>query len=285
MSTASTAHSPRAFMLSVLLHASVAVAVLVFAWWSNRRQPEQPQIFELVAGEGNDYAALEAPTTAAPPVPTVKIDLPDPVPIVTPAPQPEPPRPVVERAPEPRPVPREETPPPKKIEKKAPEKAQKKPEPKRELERTTFDSFRKEHGDPKPVKARPAPKITPKKINADSIAGRVASDSTNSVKAGAGGTALTRAQADLWAAYQAMIIQRIRRAMEAAGVTDLRSARVEFRVSAGGIVSAARITDGSGNRDFDNAVLTALRSIGTLGPPPTNRAETLSVIIEMRERM
>ena len=70
MSTASTAHSPRAFMLSVLLHASVAIALLIFAWWSNRRQPEQPQIFELVAGEGNDYAALEAPTTAVPPVTT-----------------------------------------------------------------------------------------------------------------------------------------------------------------------------------------------------------------------
>lgn len=284
MTTASPAQSPRAFLLSVLLHASVVIALLIAAWWSKHRQPEQPQIFELVAGEGNDYAALEAPTTAAPPVPTVKLDLPDPVPVVTPAPEPQR-APVIERAPEPKPTPRETTPPPpKKVEKKAPEKVQKKPEPKRELERTTFDKFRKEHGDPKPVTPRPAPKITPKTINADSIAGRVASNSSNSVKAGAGGTALSRTDSDRWSAYQALIIERIRREMERAGVTDLRSARVQFSVSALGVVSDPRITGGSGSSDFDAAVLRALRSLGTLPIPPSERAETLAVTIEMRER-
>ena len=285
MSTADPARSPRALALSVLLHASIAAVVLVFAYCGRQRPEEQPQIFELVAGEGDDYAALEAPTTAAPAIPTVQVDLPDPAPIVVPQPQPEQVAPKIERAPEPRPTPREVTPPPpKKVEKKAVEKTVKKTQPKADAKRTTFDNFRKEHGEPKTTTAKAAPKITPKKINAESIAGRVASGSTNSAKAGAGGTALTRAETDLWTAYQAFIVQRIRRAMEAAGVTDLRSARVEFRVSAEGVVSAARITGSSGNGEFDEAVLAALRSIGRLGPPPTGRTETLSVMIEMRER-
>lgn len=281
MTHLTTARSPRAFALSVLLHATIVAVVLFVAWWNSRQTEETPQIFELVAGEGNDYAALEAPTTAAP-VPAIKVDLPEPTPIIERAPEPVP-TPRIEPVPDPPQAPPKQPPPPKKVE-KATEKAPPKAQPKSDVTRTTFDKFRKEHGEPKVTKARPAPKITPKKINADSIAGRVASDSTNAVKAGAGGTALSRVESDLWAAYQAMIVERIRRAMLAAGVTDLLTARVEFRVSAEGSVSAARITGSSGNRDFDAAVLAALRSLGRLGPPPSNQAETLSVSIEMRER-
>lgn len=283
MATLTTARSPSAFLLSALLHALIVVGVLVFAWWAQRRQEERPQIFELVAGEGSDYAATEAPTTAVPDLPTVKLELPEPPPVVTPAPAPQPPPPRIEPAPQPAPPPppKREPPPP------APKqtlKIEKAPEPKPEQPRTTFSDYVKQHGAPKPQPQKAPPKISPKTIDGDSIARRVPSTTTNSATQGAGGTALTRPEADLWQAYISLIIQRIRRSMESAGVTDLRSARVEFRVSVDGRVSGARIIASSGSSEFDAAVLAAFRSIGLLGPPPTGRAEALAVTIEMRER-
>lgn len=271
MARLTTARSPRAFLLAVLLHALLVGTVLLFAWWHQRNRPETPQIFELVAGPGNDYAAITAPAPD-PVTPTVKLELP------------EPPAPKIERVPEPTPPPKREPvpPPPAPKVKKAAPKIEKAPEPKPAQPRTTFNQFVKEHGPPKTQAPKAPPKISPKTIDVDALARRA--PAASDAKRGAGGTALSRPEMDLWEAYRSMIIQRIRRSMESAGMTDLRSARVEFRVSAMGDISGARIVASSGSAEFDAAVLAAFRSIGRLGPPPTGQAETLVVTIEMRER-
>jgi colicin import membrane protein len=280
MSTLTTPQSPRAFLLSTLLHVSVVVLLLLFAWWSKKKVEETPQIFELVAGEGMDYQAKEAPTTAAA-APAIKVDVPQPLPpVVTPKAQPKavetPPPPKVELKKE-TPPPKKETPPPPKVDKAPPVKIEKAPP------KMKFEDFAKKHPQKTP-QAKAPPPIKAKTIDADSIAGRVASSTTNTVKAGAAGTAMTAAEEDLWGRYQAMLLQRIRAALLAAGIADNRSARVEFRLSAGGAISNARIIRSSGSGEFDAAVLQAFRSIGALGPPPTGGAQTLAVEVNLHER-
>src|ERR1035438_7985405 len=61
-----TARSPSAFALSTLLHASVAAVVLLGIFYSQHHAPERPVIFDLVAGEGNNYMATQAPALGSP---------------------------------------------------------------------------------------------------------------------------------------------------------------------------------------------------------------------------
>ena len=57
--------------------------------------------------------------------------------------------------------------------------------------------------------------------------------------------------------------------------TDLAT-KVSFTISSNGMISNLRIVKSSGNAEFDNSVLEAIRKT-TLPPPPTN--ETLNVNI------
>lgn len=104
--------SPHAFFASAALHAGLMALVLWFTWAHNRSsEKDAPQIFELVAGEGDNFAATEAPALGVAGG-GIKLEIPRP-------PTPEP-SPVVEAAPpepEPSPVvaaaaPVEEAPPP-----------------------------------------------------------------------------------------------------------------------------------------------------------------------------
>ncbi len=266
---------PRAATLSVVLHVGVLAAMIFWLWWSQRNEEKPETRFELVAGPGENYAAQEAPTVAAE-TPTVNLTLPKP------EPRPAPPQPVQERTPPPQPAPketpREATPP--RIE-RVPEKPNpiKKVEPERE--KVSWSDFTKEHGAPK---TQPAPKtntpIQTKKIDTSTVL----SSTTTVVSAGAGGTAMTSREIDLSKRYIAFIIQQIRQAMEAAGVTEPRDAGVQFAVSKDGVLSDVRITQSSGSGEFDRAVLAAFRSIGRIGPPPTNRAEVFRTVIRLSER-
>ncbi len=279
-----TERYPRAFVASASLHGAIILAVLFSFWWSHRQHEEQPKIFELVAGEGDNYAATEAPAARTPePTETVSVDLPAPTPIITRVP-------VIERAPEPEPTPV----PPKPVPKPTPkpiEKApiiEKAPEPKPEpakpiIKPTSYRDFVKEQGPPKTTtKAAPPKPITTKSINLETVTKGVSGGSTAST-VGAGGTAMTRAEMDLTDAYVALILQRIRQSMEAAGVTELNEVRVEFSVSASGVISNPKVLRSSGSTAFDRAVLTAFRSIRPIGPPPTGRSEAFRVNIRMQE--
>ena len=128
----------------------------------------------------------------------------------------------------------------------------------------------------KPVKqAAPTP-IKTKSIDVGSI--------TSKVTVGAGGTAMSSTEQDLSRRYVNFIIQRIIQSMQQAGITDLRSAGVEFQVSADGLISGAQITKTSGSASFDRAVLSAFRAIGRIGPPPTKRAEVFRTVINLTEQ-
>jgi colicin import membrane protein len=278
MNNASTVPMPRSIGLSVLLHLAILVALLVAAWWSQQIDDDTPVIFELVAGEGDNYAATEAPTTTES-LPTITLTLPEPLPEpvriqptpTPPRPQPTPPKPV--------PVPKavEKTPTPIKV-KPVPEAKPVVAEP---VPKTvSFAEFAKQNGTPTPTVVKAPAPIRAPKINV----GKVTSAAESSVKVGAGGTAMTASEVNLSAAYKALIVQRIRQALEAAGINDVREADVEFYVNLEGAISNAQIIKSSGSSKFDQAVISAFRSIRPLGRPPTGRAETLTTTIRLRER-
>jgi TonB family protein len=277
MSQASTAPLPRSLGLSALMHGLLFGLLIFTAWWSRRTEEPPEAIFELVAGAGDNYAATEAPTSPDA-VPDIALTLPEPLP----DPEPIPPKPVPQvqpKPPEPRPVPKvvEQKPAPLKIE-PVPEKPPIKIEPVRE--KVSFSDFAKEHGKPEPKKAAPTPAPIPtKSINVGIVAAAVES----TVQVGAGVTAMSTHEIELSKAYVALIIQRIRQSLEAAGINDVRSAGVEFRVSLEGAISNARITDSSGSNNFDQAVLAAFRSIRPIGRPPTGRAEVFKTVIRLSE--
>jgi len=267
VSASSNPQMPRAFGLSALLHGGIIAVLVLMAWWAQRERDRNEDFFEVVAGPGDNYAATEAPTQAAPPVETVAVDLP-PAPVIQPRPTP----PVVQpRPPEPAPVTQQAPP---RIEPR-PAPVQEEPKP----QTVSYQDFVRQNGAPQP-RTQPAPApIRAKEIDL----GRVTAAATNNVQAGAGGTALRADTSDLERAYVTALIARIRRAMEAAGVTDVREAGVQFQVSLDGVISGARITQGSGSAEFDRAVLAAFSSIRPLGPPPTGKAEIYRTVIRLTE--
>ena len=61
-----TARSPSAFFLSATLHAFFAAALFYTAYALKDEVIDKAKIFELVAGEGDNYAATEAPALGTP---------------------------------------------------------------------------------------------------------------------------------------------------------------------------------------------------------------------------
>ncbi len=102
------ANQQRAFFFSAMLHGTVMALVLFFTYVVKEKVTETPKIFELVAGEGDNYMAKEAPALGieggikisipAPPAPKI-----EPSPVVQSAPVEAAPEPVIERAPPPTP--------------------------------------------------------------------------------------------------------------------------------------------------------------------------------------
>ena len=65
-----------AFMLSLTLHAAVVAVLLFLSYAASPGNKEKPQVFELVAGAGDNYMATAAPALGSPG--GVKLDLPAP---------------------------------------------------------------------------------------------------------------------------------------------------------------------------------------------------------------
>ena len=235
------------------------------AWWSRRVHDDPPQPFELVAGPGDNYAALEAPAPQPVAETTVQLKLPDP-PLVQVQQKPQPK--VETPPPQPKPQPKEvkRDPPPVKIE-KAPEKPVAKVEP--APERMSFNDFVAENGAPK---AKPVKQTAPAPIRTKSIDVSSVTNFTR-VSEGAGGTAMTRQEVDLTRAYVQLIIDRVKESMERAGINEMRDASVEFTVTLAGAIENPQIVRSSGSASFDRAVLAAFRTIRPVGSPPTKRAE------------
>ncbi len=256
---------------------------------------EQPKIFELVAGEGDNYMATEAPALGTP---GIKLNVPTPpAPAVKPAPEPEPapPEPVIERAPV-KPAPKAEAKPVEaktpnytkdvlriasKREKRLVEADRKKREAEaKRISKAEFDKLNKSKTQPKGGAVNP--KVA--RIDAEGIAKGVVGGSVNNKTGGAGGKALSRAEQSALDSYIALLLQRLRAAHEKpAGLSDLLEAEVEFRIAADGTLSGVKIVRSSGSSEFDRSVLEAFARVRSIGPTPNSKSDVWVVTFKMKE--
>lgn len=261
-----------AFVLSFTLHGAVVALIVFFVYLLRVSAPEMPKIFELVAGEGDNFAATEAPALSAP---GISLNIPSP-PVVRPQPVPEPPREVVQRAPE---VPAVKAPAPKPVETKPVVETKPAPPKPKTMTKEEFDRLNKTRTTPAPRTPAP-PRVA--KINTDEIVKGVVGGSQN-VKAGAGGRALTRDEGPVMDAYFAMLRERLRAALEKPpGLADTLVTTIEVRIAADGTLSGARITRSSGSPEFDRAVLAAVART-RMPPRPDNKTELLAIPFHMKE--
>ncbi|MGD1031873.1 MAG: cell envelope integrity protein TolA [Opitutaceae bacterium] len=290
------AHSPQAYFLSAVLHALAAAIVLLLGFAASQSRQETTKVFELVAGQGDNYAATVAPAIGVP----GGIKLTVPAPPAPPAPQPPeaaaiPPQsaPIAEAPsiPVAKPVPAKTAPANKdqpsfsKIVKSTENRkaARIEAQYRRQLakeaaaeakQRESYEQYLKEHGS--------APGKAPR-VDAEGIAGGVVGGSTANKEGGAGGKALTRDEQDLLGSYIAMLKARVKENLvPPPGVSDRLEARVEFYLAADGSLSRLRIVNSSGNGEFDEAVLEAFRHT-QMPPRPDHRGEMDSLTINMRD--
>lgn len=286
-------------MLSLTLHGAIVAIVLFFTYAVHTQVKEQPKIFELVAGEGDNYMATEAPALGTPGVKLNVPTQPTPAPVIKPEPQPEPepapPEPVIERAPE-KPAPKAEVKPaePKtpnytkdvmriasKREKRLVEADRKKREAEaKRISKAEFDKQNKSKTQPKGG----ARSTSVQRIDAEGIAKGVVGGSVNNKTGGAGGKALSRAEQSALDSYIALLLQRLRAAHEKpAGLSDLLEAEVEFRIAADGTLSGVKIVRSSGSSEFDRSVLEAFARVRSIGPTPNSKSDVWVVTFKMKE--
>lgn len=286
--------SPSAFLLSTALHGVGVALVLLFTYGVHRSVNESPKIFELVAGEGDNYMATEAPALgtpggvgiAMPEMAVVKAAPPEPSPVVA-APLPEP---VIERAPVKAAKAPDAIPDLQKLvkqkaaitqirkeandrraravaERKAKEAALKS----QRMTKADFDKQNKAKASTAKKGGASAPKIA--KIDAEGIAKGVIGGSTANKVGGAGGTALTRTEGDAVDAYTALLQLRIQSELnEKPGVGAGLVVEVEIRILANGTLTGIRITRSSGSQDFDQVVKEALAAL-RMPPRPAGLSE------------
>lgn len=283
---------PVAWMVSLTMHAAIAGLMFLLAYAAEQSRAETTKVFELVAGEGDNFAATEAPARGEPG--GIKVEVPEP-----PAPKPE-----ELRAPEVAPEPESlaVTPaPPKPVEKPLPklpnlskmiEKkvdraeakakatiAKKRAAEAKKLSKEEFDRQNK-----KKVAAKPAgvPKIA--KIDSEGIRKGVVGGSTENKTGGAGGKALTREDGPVMDAYFALLRDRLRTALEKPpGLSDTLVTIVQVSVNANGSLTGARITKSSGSAEFDAAVMAAVAAT-QMPPRPDKKSETVSLPFRMKEQ-
>lgn len=301
-----TARSPSAFLLSAALHGALVALALLLAYVARTHVEDAPKVFELVAGEGDNYSALEAPAAGVPGGVKIEIQAP-PTPVPAPVtPVPPPPAPVVpvpvevqpEPAPTKAPVEKAKPTPAKPVETKAPDFAKQikrriirseskaKAEIKKEREAEQKRISKLEFDRMNKAKAAAAgggnPKV--KRIDAEGIAGGVAGGSTNNKTGGAGGKALSRDDGDLMDAYFSLVKRRLKENLDKPpGLSDSISATAEFRIAADGSISGARILNSSGSAEFDRAVLDAISRFRSIGTRPDRKSETVNLVFRMRE--
>lgn len=301
-----TARTANAFMLSATLHALFAAVMLYTAYALKNEIIDQSKVFELVAGEGDNWAATEAPALGTPggdvefKLPPGRAFIPPPIiePYTPPAPDPVVPAPVEAVAPpkeEPKPAPKTETLPnfEKTIKRKMAavaykQKAQRDKEAKEAAKAAALAQKNAE------IAARKAELLAQQsggggtskltKIDAEGIAKGVLGGSTMNKTGGAGGKALSREEQDLLGTYIALLKQHLREVHEKpTGLSDQLAAKAEFYVGADGAISKASIVQSSGNAEFDQTVLTAIRNVRTIGSRPDGQGGFLTVRFRMKD--
>jgi colicin import membrane protein len=268
------AQSPGAYTASVVLHGGVILIVLMFTY-ANGVEKDEPKVFELVAGAGDNYGATAAPALGS--VGGIKV-----APSVdrsTPAP--------AQAAPRPKAAPSPIQPAPEAA--PAPARTKRTPDLVADLKRVEARrearleaKYQKQLEAEQKRLAQEASKVT--HIDAEGIREGVIGGSTDNKTGGAGGRALTREEGSLLDAYFALLKARIKENHEPPeGVSDTLVARVEFLVAADGSLSDVRIAKSSGSADFDRSVVEACERTQSIGARPDGRSETVEMTFKMRE--
>lgn len=289
-----TPTSPSAFLLSATLHGVALALALLLSYAASRQDRVEPRILELVAGEGDNYGAREAPALGR--EGGVKLTVP-----AAPEPKPLPPAPKpVEPAPA-SPAPKatsavgEAVPNFKKkilyevVKGDAKAKLQLRKEREAEAKRLAEEKKRMtlEEYNRTQKNSSAATKVASTKVPAidgEGIAKGVIGGSTNNKVGGAGGKALRSDNDDVLAAYDAMFKMRLREKFEPPpGLSDSLKAWVEVRSNLDGTLVNARITRSSGSREFDAAVLDAIRRV-RMPPRPDKKSEVIGFPFVMYER-
>ena len=286
--------SPGAFLLSASLHGGLALLALFLGYATNQDEPPQ-KILELVAGEGDNFMAREAPALGN--SEGLKANIPK-----VPEPKPTPPAPVRQEAP-PTPPPPTPVPPTEQVIPnfakdikgavvKAQSKAKQQVAKERVAEKKRADEEAKkltkeEFDRANKAKSSPPTKVASAKspkVDAEGIAKGVAGGSTANKIGGAGGKAMKSDNTDVLAGYYAIFRTRLRAAFEPPpGLSDSLKVEIEVFSNADGSLSGARIRTSSGSADFDRAVLDAIRRV-RLPARPDNKGEVVEFIFTMRER-
>jgi colicin import membrane protein len=303
--------SPKGFMLSATLHGLVAALLLLSVVMKNE-DLEIPKVFELVAGEGDNYMAREAPALGTPG--GIKIDIPKAT-----EPKPATPERVEEIISRPPPAPvlptPKATPPPqrppettvpnfkKKLQrdvivaesraklqikrerdaeaKRVAAEAKRLADEQKPMTKAEFDRANKAKSSGSTTKKAP---VKVAKIDVEGIAKGVVGGSTANKVGGAGGKALKSDNDDVLAAYDALFKQRLRAEFEPPpGLSDSLKAEIEVRSNADGSLSGARVAKPSGSPDFDRSVLEALRRV-LMPARPDRKSELIAFTFTMRER-
>ena len=301
--------SAKGFLFSATLHGIVA-GLMFLSFVLKRGEDEVPKVFELVAGEGDNYTAREAPALGT--AGGVKLDLPK-----MPEPKPAPPEP------EPQPIVR--PPPPREVE-KAPPKAATQPDTtvpdfkkklqrdvivaeskaKREIKkqreaearkkreadakaaeeqkRMTKEEFDRANKNKTAPSTAKSPPVKVARVDAEGIAKGVVGGSTKNKVGGAGGKALKSDNEDVLAAYDALFKQRLRTQFEPPpGLSDSLKVEISVHSNADGSLTSPRVVKTSGSAEFDEAVLEALRRV-RMPMRPDKKSEVIQFTFTMRER-
>jgi protein TonB len=135
---------------------------------------------------------------------------------------------------------------------------------------------------------KPAPQVasaTPKipKVG-EGIRMGVEGGSTENKTGGANGKALVATDGSVMERYYSLLQQRLRTALQerAVGLSDTLVATAQIRIGADGSLSGARITQSSGNPEYDAAVLAAIAAT-QMPPHPNKKAEVLNIPFRMKE--
>lgn len=306
-----TATSPSAFFLSATLHAVVVALVLLFAYATGPGDQPKPKVLELVAGEGDNYMATEAPALGVPggvqlnlpKAPEPKPAPPEPTPPAPPPPEPTPPAPT---PPVPAPTPKPTPAPVTKADSDIPnfkndvrrkiivadskakreiakERAAEKKRLDEEKKRMTKEEFDRANKAKTTASAKTgSTKVA--KVDAEGIAKGVVGGSTRNKTGGAGGKALTSENTDVLAAYDRLFKDRLRHEFQPPpGLGDSLKVDIEVRSAADGTLSGARVVRSSGSREFDQAVLEAVRRV-RMPARPDKKSEVVEFTFTMKEK-
>lgn len=244
------------FWASVILHLVVLLGLFLATIVQAFKPKEKPHVFEMVEPP-SEISQSSQPPTPQPPVELPPVELP-PVEL-PPVPQFDIPKPTP--APTPRPA---DTPKPK-------------PRPPEEPLMSAADFFKNNpKPDPKPRPVTRPPNITVPKIDVPKLIMPQSTPRNPSPQ-------LSQQQMSDLADYSSRLRSRIDAAWikpaQLAGVNLV--AEVVFNVSPSGQITHVRLRRSSGNTDFDQSILAALRRATSAGPTPTGQTHEFSLPFRM----